>query len=137
MAESSLGVIGHVSGKCPAIQSYWLLGDAGAVTLKGIFVCKDGRQVGPAVNTSIPLGDGTNNPVQIATSFPAVSDAQRVPVGFIGNLSGAARVAIYDATDSTTASGASAVSADFKSNYANYPLLAAGNGIVFGSVAVV
>ena len=126
MAKSRTASAVSVSAEVPAIEWYYLLGDAGAVTAKGYFVRSDGKQTGASVNTAIPLADGVNNPVQLATSIP--TDA----VGFIGNLSGGVRWGLnYGATNDA------ALFADLKANYANYPLVAAGNSLSFGAVAVV
>lgn len=118
--------IGYISNEIPRLDAYYFLGDAGAVTLKGIYIRGDGKQTGIAVSTSILIGDTVNNPVQVGTSIPA--DA----VGFIGNLSGAVRMGLnLGSTNDAT------LFADLKANYANYPLVAAGNALNFGSVAVI
>lgn len=118
--------LGYISNEIPRLDAYYFLGDAGAVTLKGIYIRGDGKQTGIAVSTSIPLADAVNNPVQVGTSIP--TDA----IGFIGNLSGAVRMGLNLGATSDTA-----LFNDLKANYANYPLVAAGNALNFGSVAVV
>jgi len=118
-------VIGHISADCPDINHYKLLGNGGAATLTGFFVTRSGRQTGIAISRTIPVGNGSNDPVTIGATIPA--DA----VGFIGNLSSAVKWSLYDATDDT------AIAADFKANYANYPNLGAADSLRFGAVAVI
>ncbi len=129
--KSNASNITFVSNECPDIIHYWLLGDSSSVIIKGIFINRFGKQTGAAVSTTIPAGDTINNPVQLATNIPA--DA----VGFIGNTTGGVRFGLYGANDVTVVGGATTVASDFKANFASYPLLAAGNGLSFGSVAVV
>ena len=124
MSKSNASNLSFISNECPDIVHYWFLGDSGSVTLKGIFINRFGKQTGAAIATTIPVGDTVNNPVQISTSIPA--DA----VGFIGNTTGGVRFGLYAAGEPT-------IPADFKANFASYPLLAAGNALNFGSVAVV
>ena len=131
MSKSNASNISFISNECPDIVHYWLLGDAGAVTVRGIFINRTGKQTGAAITTTAPVGDTVNNPVQIAAAIPA--DA----VGFIGNTTGGLRFALYGAADFTDATNTSTVASDFKANFAKYPLLAAGNALNFGSVAVV
>jgi hypothetical protein len=120
------GISGYISNECPRVDAYWLLGDAGSVTIKGFFVRRDGRQTGLSVSTTVPVGDTSNNPVQIASTFP--EDA----VGFIGNTSGGLRMGL-----NMGATADAALFNDLKANSANYPLIAGGNALNFGSVAVV
>jgi hypothetical protein len=120
------GIQGYISNECPRIDAYWLLGDAGSVTIKGFFVRRDGKQTGVAISTTVPIGDTVNNPVQIAATIP--EDA----VGFIGNTSGGLRMGLNLGATTDTA-----LFNDLKANYGNYPLIAAGNALNFGSVAVV
>lgn len=124
-------IVNHVSGKCPNIVNYWMLGDAGSVTVKGIFVTREGRQTGAGVSQTILIGNGSNPPQQIWTTIPV--DA----VGFVGNTSGAVRMALYKTGDVTVPGGATLVLTDFTANFANYPLIATGNALNFGSVATV
>jgi hypothetical protein len=131
MSKSNASNIIFVSNECPDIAHYWLLGDAGSVTVKGIFINRFGKQTGAAISTTAPFGDTINNPVQIAVAIPG--DA----VGFIGNTSGNLRMALYSVNDFTDASNAVTVASDFKANFAKYPLVATGNSLTFGSVAVV
>ena len=129
--KSNASNLSFISNECPDISHYWLLGDSGSVTVKGIFINRFGKQTGAAITTSVPTGDTVNNPVQLATAIPA--DA----VGFIGNTTGGLRFGLYGANDVTAVGGATTVASDFKANFASYPLLAAGNALSFGSVAVV
>ena len=122
--------LSFISNECPDIVHYWLLGDSGSVTVKGIFINRFGKQTGAAISTTVPAGDTVNNPVQLSTSIPAGA------VGFIGNTSGGLRFGLYGLNE-VTAVGGPTVASDFKANFASYPLLAAGNGLSFGSVAVV
>ena len=124
MAKGSTSQTVNVTNEIANLEFNWFLGDAGSVTIKGIFINKYGQQTGVAISTTILIGNASNPPQQISTSIP--SDA----IGFIGNTSGGLRMAIY-------ASGATALVSDFTNNYGNYPLLAAGNALNFGSVAVV
>lgn len=119
------GIQGYISNECPRIDAYWLLGDASSVTVKGIFVRRDGKQTGIAISTTVPIGDATNNPVQLG-AIP--EDA----VGFIGNTSGGLRMGLNLGPVVDTA-----LFNDLKANFANYPLVAAGSALNFGSVAVV
>lgn len=119
------GIQGYISNECPRIDAYWLLGDASSVTVKGIFVRRDGKQTGIAISTTVPIGDGTINPVQLG-AIP--EDA----VGFIGNTSGGLRMGLNLGPVVDTA-----LFNDLKANFANYPLVTAGNALNFGSVAVV
>lgn len=116
-------VVGHISANCTDINYYKLIGNTGATTIKGIFLTRQGRQTGVAVSTTINAAGGA--PVSLATTIPAGA------VGFIGNLAGSVKMALYDAVDDT------ALASDFQTNYANYPTIAAGDAIQFGSVAVV
>ena len=129
--KSNASNLSFISNECPDISHYWLLGDSGSVSVKGIFINRNGKQTGAAVSTSVPTGDTINNPAQLATTIPL--DA----IGFIGNTTGGLRFALYGANDVTTAGGATTVASDFKANFGSYPLLAAGNALNFGSVAVV
>ena len=129
--KSNASTLSFISNECPDIAHYWLLGDSGSVTVKGIFINRFGKQTGPAVSTTVPLADTVNNPVQISTTIP--SDA----VGFIGNTSGGLRIGIFGANDVTTPGGSTTLASDFKANFASYPLLAAAMALCFGSVAVV
>ena len=131
MSKSNASTLSFISNECPDIVHYWLLGDSGSVTLKGIFINRSGKQTGAAISTTIPTGDTVNSPVQIATAIPTEA------VGFIGNTTGGVRFALYSPSDVTTPNGATTIAADFKANFAAYPLLAAGNALNFGSVAVV
>ena len=124
MAKASTSMTANISNEIAPIEYNWFLGDAGSVTVKGIFVNKYGIQTGVAISTTILVGNASNPPQQLATSIP--SDA----VGFIGNTSGGLRQAIY-------ASGTTALVTDFTANYASYPLIASGNALNFGAVAVV
>ncbi|MEI8282396.1 MAG: hypothetical protein WCG75_08325 [Armatimonadota bacterium] len=129
--KSNASNLSFVSNECPDILHYWLLGDTGSVTLKGIFINRYGKQTGAAISTTVPVGDTVNNPVQISTSIPA--DA----VGFIGNTSGGLRFGLFVAGEMTVAGGSTTITSDFKANFGSYPFVAAGNALNFGSVAVV
>ena len=129
--KSNASNLSFISNECPDISHYWLLGDSGSVTVKGIFINRFGKQTGAAVSTTVPVGDTVNSPVQLATAIP--TDA----VGFIGNTSGGLRFGLYSANDVTTVGGATTVASDFKANFASYPWLSAANALSFGSVAVV
>lgn len=116
-------VVGHVSANCTDINLYKLIGDTSATTIKGIFLTRQGKQTGNAVSTTINAAGGA--PVSLATTIPAGA------VGFIGDLAGPVKMAMYDAVDDTS------LASDFTTNYANYPTIAAADAVQFGSVAVV
>ena len=124
MAKGSVSQVVGATNEIAPLEYNWFLGDAGSVTVKGIFIDKYGKQTGVAISTTVLIGNASNPPQQITTAIPA--DA----VGFIGNTSGALRQAIY-------AAGTSALVTDFTNNYANYPLIASGNALNFGAIAVI
>ena len=123
MPDSDVSSMIHVTSKIAPVEYYRFLGDAGSVTLTGFFVTRDGRQTGNSITLTVPLGNGTNDSITLGT-IP--TDA----CGFVGNSSAGLRFQICATNDAS-------LIADFKANYARYPLLVATNTLSIGSVAVV
>ena len=111
MSKSNASTLSFISNECPDIVHYWLLGDSGSVTLRGIFINRAGKQTGAAISTTVPVGDTVNNPVQISTAIPTEA------VGFIGNTTGNLRFGLYSASEFTTVGGSTMIASDFKANY--------------------
>ncbi len=107
------------AAQCADIANFWFLGVAGSVTATGFFVDAQGRRTGGSFSTTIPVANGSNDPVRIA-SVPA--DA----VGAIVRLSGATH---FDLSQD-------AFGTDFKTNYARYPQYASGVNVALGRVQV-
>jgi hypothetical protein len=97
-----------------ALANYLFLGVGGAVTVTGIFKDEYGVQQGVGFTYSVPAGDGTNNPVTLATMYGAALPSTAEQADIMVAASGAVWYAA--ATDATT-------TADFKANYAKYPTL--------------
>lgn len=102
-----------------SVGCWWFLGVSGAVTAIGFFLNAQGLRTGSAFSTSIPQGNGTNDPVALSTSIPA--DAVGAVVRFSGEV-------YFDV------SGGSAFSTDFETNYARYPRYAGSANIAVGRV---
>lgn len=100
------------------MADYLFLGVSQAVTFSGIFVDATGAQVGNSFTASVPQGNGTNNPVSIAT-IAGIS---------IPNNAVAVAAAINSNLYFSLANGQATPTADFKANYVNYPQKLAGDG---------
>lgn len=137
MAKTKAQTVVAISAEAPDIVHYRLLGVSGAVTVTGIFVNDQGKQVGLAFSTSIAVGNGTNVPQQIVdgtssgqTSIPSTA------VGAIINTTGNLYFGLYPNT-ADIASGSTTFHSDMTTNYARYPIINSGNGLAIGAVAVV
>lgn len=91
------------------IDAIRFLSPSGTLTLKGYYVDWLGYQTGVSFSLSIPVGNGSNDPVGFETALAMPADA----VGVVGILSGDAYI--------TYCGTKTAELADFKANYANYP----------------
>lgn len=109
-----------VGNECPSLRQILLVGKSGATTLKGIYINQYGDQTGVAVSIAIS-----------ATTPTVIHDGNTQPAdacGFIGNLAGDC----YYGLGALTAANVT----DMTSNPTNYPILAAANGLRFGSVGL-
>lgn len=130
MAKTKAQTVVAISAEAPDIVHYRLLGVSGAVTVTGIFVNDQGKQVGLGFTTSILVADGTNPPQQISSSIPSTA------VGAIINTTGNLYFGLYPNT-TDIATGSTTFHSDMTTNYARYPILNSGNGLALGAVAVV
>lgn len=112
----SSGVV-DVAAECADVSAFWFLGSAGTVTATGFFVDRQGRRTGAAFSTSVPLANGSNDPVRLA----AVPDDA---VGAIARFSGPV---LFDLAKD-------AFGADFKTNYARYPQYPVSTNVAIGRV---
>jgi hypothetical protein len=100
------------------LTNYRFLGVSGATTIKGVYVNELGVQVGAAFSLTVPLGNGTNDPVGFASIPPGA-------YGVKANV--AADIYVGMGREGGQVS-------DLKANYANYPIQATGYGISFGRI---
>lgn len=142
MAKGAAG-ISYISAECPDVRNYYMLGDAGAVTLTGVMLNGAGDQKWISVSLTIPVKSATiTSPVNLGTliaAFLLAASASNQSLddfcGFVGNLTGGIRWTSIDPRQ--TSAALTILSNDFRDNPDRYPLLAAGNSLRFGSVAVV
>jgi len=97
-----------ITARPPALNSYRFLGYDGAETLKGFYVDIDGYQCSIVFTLTVPLGNGSNDPVGFADALAIPNNA----VGVKGILSGD----LYVSQCGTDAD----LLDDFKDNYGNY-----------------
>ncbi len=110
-----------VTSESAVLSRYWFLGVSAGTTITGFFIDKLNLRVGNSFSVSVPQGTGSNNQVQLATSFP--DGAVGAIVRFSGNTA-------FDLNSSA--------SADFKANAATtYPIFTNNVNVALGDVAVV
>lgn len=133
LAES----IQDIAAQVAPMEAYRFLGVSGAVTMTGFFVNGYNTMVGIAWSITIPVANGSNDPVGFslaltgATSGVTTFNGGNIDndiVGWVGTLSGAVYLSLGTST---------AQLADFKSAYSThgYPQKAAGTLVTLGRVA--
>ncbi len=113
-----------LAANIPSLANYWFLAVTTTVTVSGYFVDIAGNRVGNSFSSTVPTGNGTNDPKDFATLYGSAIPS--TAVGFVGQQSGDLYVDIV----------AGGASADFKSNYARFPKLGSAYNQAIGRVNV-